>query len=258
MPSGGVHQACAEGAVYPTVPSGPGSKAFGPGASRLHPWTGVRVPSALDPRPLTEPGILSTWVGQQHADPNNSAPRRTRSRRGTICQRVTIIRRVVSAARPPVNALFQPLSTALISNVDTVLLVVNRSRVPSFGRTASAKCIRGWVACPICAQRGSACVCRLCRYINVTLTPSSHSECSRTTFADNSAGSMSGSRAWLPTTLSRSLQDDDPDGDVVADRRGRGERMKELVIAEGLWPRVGPAKAIKDSADVVQHTFGDE
>src|SRR6202022_3004861 len=52
--------------------------------------------------------------------------------------------------------------------------------------------------------------------------------------AHNSAGSMSDSR--------RSLQDDDPDSDVVADRRGRGERMKELVIAEGLWPRVGPAK----------------
>ena len=56
----------------------------------------------------------------------------------------------------------------------------------------------------------------------------------------------------------RSSQDDDPDGDVVADRCGRGERMKELVIAEGLWPRVGPAKAVKDSADVVKHTFGDE
>ena len=68
--------------------------------------------------------------------------------------------------------------------------------------------------------------------------------------AHNSAGSMPGSR--------RSLQDDDPDGDVVADRRGRGERMKELVIAEGLWPGVGPAKAVKDSADVVQHTFGGE
>jgi hypothetical protein len=60
--------------------------------------------------------------------------------------------------------------------------------------------------------------------------------------------------SYKPTGVSvsrRSLQDDDPDGDVVADRRGRGERMKELVIAEGLWPGVGPGKAVKDSADVV-------
>src|SRR5271157_791318 len=59
-------------------------------------------------------------------------------------------------------------------------------------------------------------------------------------------------------TSTRWLQHDGPDGAVVADRRGHRERMKELVVAERPWPWVGPAKAVKDGANVVQDASGEE
>jgi hypothetical protein len=34
--------------------------------------------------------------------------------------------------------------------------------------------------------------------------------------------------------------------------------MKELVISERLWPRVGPAKSVKKGANVVERGSGDE
>src|ERR1700689_4439129 len=54
------------------------------------------------------------------------------------------------------------------------------------------------------------------------------------------------------------LQDDEPHGDVVTHRRGCGEGVKKLVIAEGARPRVRPANGEEDNADVVEDTARDE
>ena len=88
-----------------------------PGCSRG--LSTYRVPVGC--RPATTDRARGTWVGQQHADPNsatapNAIPKRT------ICQRMTIIRRGVSAARPQVNTLFETVSTVLFNTVDTPLL----------------------------------------------------------------------------------------------------------------------------------------
>lgn len=54
------------------------------------------------------------------------------------------------------------------------------------------------------------------------------------------------------------LENDHPDGHVVAGRRGRGEGVEELVIAEGVRPRIGPAHSVEDGADVVEHAAGQQ
>ena len=59
---------------------------------------------------------------------------------------------------------------------------------------------------------------------------------------------------WLEGDERGASEHCEPHRDVVTDRRGRGACVEELVVAEGLRPRVWPTQRVKHTADAVEHT----